>query len=81
MGGDHGCAVTVPASLAFVAHQPDAQLLLVGRRPDIETALKGERPDRIELVHADEVVESDDAPAILRCAPSAIRRCASRSTW
>lgn len=64
MGGDHGCAVTVPASLAFVAHEPDAQLLLVGRRPDIEAALKGERSERIELVHADEVVESGDAPAI-----------------
>ena len=64
MGGDHGCAVTVPASLAFVAHQPDVQLLLVGRRPDIEAALKGDRSERIELVHADEVVESGDAPAI-----------------
>jgi len=64
MGGDHGCVVTVAASLAFVAHEPEAQLLLVGRRPDIETALKGKRSDRIEVLHADEVVESDDAPAI-----------------
>ena len=64
MGGDHGCAVTVPASLAFVAHQLDAQLLLVGRRRDIEAALKGKHSARIELVHADEVVESGDAPAI-----------------
>ena len=64
MGGDYGCAVTVPASLAFVQHQADAQLLLVGRRPDIEAALKGKRPERVELVHADEVVESGDAPAI-----------------
>ena len=64
MGGDHGCAATVPASLAFVEHQADAQLLLVGRRPDIEAALKGKRHGRVELMHADEVVESDDAPAI-----------------
>ena len=64
MGGDHGCAVTVPASLAFAAHQFDAQLLLVGRRPDVEAALKGDRLERIEVIHADEVVESDDAPAI-----------------
>ena len=64
MGGDHGCAVTVPASAAFAAHEPEAHLLLVGRRADIETALKGERSDRIEIVHADEIVESDDAPAI-----------------
>ena len=64
MGGDHGCAVTVPASLAFEQHQADAQLLLVGRRPDIEAALKGKRPERVELLHADEIVESGDAPAI-----------------
>ncbi len=64
MGGDHGCAVTVPASLAFLDHQADAELLLVGRRLDIEAALKGKRPARVELLHADEVVESDDAPAI-----------------
>ena len=64
MGGDHGCAVTVPASLAFAQHQADAQLLLVGRQPDIEAALKGKRPERVELLHAEEIVESDDAPAI-----------------
>ena len=64
MGGDHGCAVTVPASLAFVEHQTDAQLVLVGRRPDVEAALKGRRHDRVELQHAEEVVESGDAPAI-----------------
>ena len=64
MGGDHGCAVTVPASLAFAQHQADSQLLLVGRQPDIEAALKGKRPERVELLHAEEIVESDDAPAI-----------------
>ncbi len=64
MGGDHGCAATVPASLAFVEHQTDAHLVLVGRRPDVEAALKGRRHDRVELLHADEVVESGDAPAI-----------------
>ncbi|HYM48764.1 MAG TPA: phosphate acyltransferase, partial [Burkholderiaceae bacterium] len=64
MGGDHGCAVTVPASLAFLNHHADAQLLLVGRRAEIEAALKGARPDRIEVLHADDVVEMGDAPAI-----------------
>ncbi len=64
MGGDHGCTVTVPAALAFVEHQADAQLLLVGRQADIEAALAKRRHTRIEIVHADEVVEMDDAPAI-----------------
>jgi glycerol-3-phosphate acyltransferase PlsX len=64
MGGDHGIAVTVPAALAFASHQPDARLLLVGRQPEIEQALAGRRPGAIELVHADEVVEMHDAPAL-----------------
>jgi glycerol-3-phosphate acyltransferase PlsX len=64
MGGDHGVAVTVPAALAFAAHQSDARLLLVGRQPDIERALGTRRPDTVELVHADEVVEMNDAPAL-----------------
>lgn len=64
MGGDLGCKVTVPAALAFLEHQTDAQLLLVGRQTEIETALKGSRHDRVEVLHAAEVVEMDDAPAI-----------------
>ena len=61
MGGDHGCSVTVPAALAFAELRSDVNMLLVGRRADLEAALRGPRPDRIELVHADEVVEMDDA--------------------
>jgi glycerol-3-phosphate acyltransferase PlsX len=64
MGGDHGVAVTVPAALAFAAHQPEARLLLVGRQPEIERALAGRRPAAVELVHAEEVVEMNDAPAL-----------------
>lgn len=67
MGGDHGCSVTVPAALAFLEHQPDAQLLLVGRQADIDAVLSQttpQRPGQVELIHADEVVEMDDAPAV-----------------
>lgn len=64
MGGDHGCKVTVPASLAFIEHEPDAHLLLVGRQADIEAALAGRRSSRVDIVHADEVIEMDDALAI-----------------
>ena len=31
MGGDHGPAVTVPASLAFLEEAPGAAVVLVGR--------------------------------------------------
>ena len=64
MGGDHGCSVTVPAALAFLEHHTDGHLLLVGRQAEIETALKSARNDRIEVLHAADVVEMDDAPAV-----------------
>jgi glycerol-3-phosphate acyltransferase PlsX len=64
MGGDHGIPVTVPASLAFLRHQPDASLLLVGRESDLKAALPGALPASIELVHAEEVVEMHDPVAV-----------------
>jgi glycerol-3-phosphate acyltransferase PlsX len=64
MGGDHGIPVTVPASLAFLAHQPDASLLLVGREGDIKAALPASVPRSIQIVHADEVVEMHDPVAL-----------------
>jgi glycerol-3-phosphate acyltransferase PlsX len=64
MGGDHGIPVTVPASLAFLAHQPDASLLLIGREPELKSALPASVPRSIEIVHADEVVEMHDPVAL-----------------
>ena len=64
MGGDHGLTVTVPASLAFLEHQPDASLLLVGREPDIAKTLPSGRARSIEIVHAEEVVEMHDPVAL-----------------
>lgn len=62
MGGDHGISVTVPAALGFLNATPDASLLLVGRSAEIERALPGALP-RVDVVHAEEVVEMHDAPA------------------
>jgi glycerol-3-phosphate acyltransferase PlsX len=65
MGGDHGLPVTVPAALAFARHQPAARLLLVGRQAQLEAEL-ARHPEaaalreRLELVHAEEVVEMHD---------------------
>jgi len=64
MGGDHGVAVTVPASLAFLKHQPDASLLLVGREADLKAALPARLPRGVEVIHAAEVVEMHDPVAI-----------------
>ena len=65
MGGDHGPSVTVPAAIAFARATPAAELLLVGRAGAIEphlTSVAAER-SRLQIVHAEEVVEMDDPPA------------------
>jgi glycerol-3-phosphate acyltransferase PlsX len=62
MGGDHGISVTVPSALHFAAEFPEASLLLVGRSAEIERAV-GKGGQRVEVVHAEEVVEMHDAPA------------------
>ncbi len=64
MGGDHGTAVTVPASLAFLAHQSDASLLLVGREAEIKAALSASVAGSIEIVNADDVIEMHDPVAL-----------------
>jgi len=63
MGGDHGVSVTVPAALRFAAEEPDVSLLLVGRATEVEAAV-GKATQRVEVVHAEEIVEMNDPPAI-----------------
>jgi glycerol-3-phosphate acyltransferase PlsX len=63
MGGDHGLSVTIPAALAFVDHEADAEVILVGREQDVAAALqKSGRTvgGRISVKHASEVVAMDD---------------------
>ena len=63
MGGDHGLSVTIPAALAFVDHESDAEVILVGRQEDVAAALqKSGRTvgGRISVKHASEVVAMDD---------------------
>jgi glycerol-3-phosphate acyltransferase PlsX len=67
MGGDHGPSVTVPASLDFLADDPDAQLLLVGLKEALEREISrhlGTHPSvdraRLTLVPATEVVGMDE---------------------
>lgn len=66
MGGDHGPAVTVPASLAFLEATPGAAVVLVGRPDAIEPILKKSRSparDRVRVHAASEVIGMDEAPA------------------
>lgn len=63
MGGDHGPVVTVPASLDFLAANPEAELLLVGQRAPLERELgrhRGEAGPRLSIVEAAEVVGMDE---------------------
>jgi glycerol-3-phosphate acyltransferase PlsX len=69
MGGDHGPSVTVPASLDFLAQDPESTLLLVGLKEPLERELARAdavfRADpairsRVEIVPATEVVGMDE---------------------
>ena len=68
MGGDRGLSVTLPAALQCAAEIPDLCLLLVGRSEQIEAALRAGKsragPGQIEIVHAQDVVQMDDPPAV-----------------
>jgi phosphate acyltransferase len=64
MGGDHGPAVTVPASLRFLKDESDARVILVGRHDAIDAVLSREKPnDRVSIQVATEVVDMDEPPA------------------
>ena len=63
MGGDHGLAVTVPASLDFLKSHADAKVLLVGDPQLLSQSLAKAQAElmlRIEIIAANEVVLMDD---------------------
>jgi len=67
MGGDHGCGMVIAgAKLALEAGKKISRLFLVGDQAAIHAALppRGFRDHRVRVVHASEVVEMDDKPAI-----------------
>ncbi|CAN8142378.1 phosphate acyltransferase PlsX [Thiomicrorhabdus sp. 6S2-11] len=65
MGGDHGLSVTVPASIDALNKFSDVHITLVGKQAEIEQALANYQYDqsRLNVVHADQVVEMDDLPS------------------
>ncbi|HEX8787857.1 MAG TPA: phosphate acyltransferase, partial [Telluria sp.] len=63
MGGDHGPSVTIPAALAFLKHEPEAELILVGLEDQVRAELKKHHAQdnpRISVRNASEVVAMDD---------------------
>jgi phosphate acyltransferase len=65
MGGDHGLATTIPASLKALKEFPKLHLLLVGDEASIAQALSVHSYDtsRISIVHAEQLVDMDEAPS------------------
>ena len=64
MGGDHGPTVTIPAAVAFVKREPDAELILVGLEDAIRAELKKNKATgqpRLSIVNATEVVTMADS--------------------
>jgi glycerol-3-phosphate acyltransferase PlsX len=66
MGGDHGPHVTVPATLEFLQHSPQARVVLVGMEDAIHRELaarKVEPNERLRVHGAGEVVAMDESPS------------------
>ena len=67
MGGDHGCGVIIAGVKGALEENKDiTTIYLVGNKADIHAALppRGFRDHRVRIVHASEVVEMEDKPAI-----------------
>jgi glycerol-3-phosphate acyltransferase PlsX len=67
MGGDHGCGVIIAGvKRALEENKEISNIYLVGNKADIHAALppRGFRDHRVSILHATEVVEMDDKPAI-----------------
>src|SRR5215469_5629637 len=67
MGGDHGCGVVIAGvKLALEANKKISRIFLVGDQAAIHAALpaRGFRDHRVRVVHATQVVEMDDKPAV-----------------
>ncbi|NJD27239.1 MAG: phosphate acyltransferase PlsX [Chloroflexi bacterium] len=63
MGGDHGPAEVVPGALDHARAQPDDHVLLVGDR-DRLAPIAGPLPSNVEIVHAGQVIEMHEHPAL-----------------
>ncbi len=69
MGGDHGCGVIIAGVKRALEEQKEkdlSRIYIVGNRAAIHAALppRGFRDHRVKIVHATEVIEMEDKPAI-----------------
>lgn len=67
MGGDHGPSVIVPAAARILKQFPNVRLILVGQEDVLLSHIKKSGlsvGDYLQIQHASEVVEMDEAPAL-----------------
>ena len=70
MSGDFGPRVIIPASLQFLEQNPSRKLFLVGDHKKISEHIPRKFQRRVEIVHADQVVDMDELPSVaLRSKP------------
>ena len=63
MGGDHGAGEVVPGALAYARSHPEDVIILVGDEA-VLAGLLGDRPPNVRTVHASQVVEMHEHPAM-----------------
>jgi glycerol-3-phosphate acyltransferase PlsX len=63
MGGDHGPAEIVPGVLEYATANPQDRLILVGDEARVR-ALAPALPSNVSIVHASQVIEMDEHPAL-----------------
>jgi len=80
MGGDFGPHVVIPACEKFLQQYPDTGIVIVGDEQAIQLQIAKVATsiaDRIEILHADQVIEMDEKPsAMLRGKPRSSMRLA-----
>jgi glycerol-3-phosphate acyltransferase PlsX len=63
MGGDHGLPEVVPGALDHARAHPEDHVLLVGDEARVR-AVAGDLPPNVSIVHASQVIEMDEHPAL-----------------
>jgi glycerol-3-phosphate acyltransferase PlsX len=63
MGGDHGVTEVIPGALDHARAHPEDQVILVGDEARIRLVAV-ELPSNVSIVHASEVIEMDEHPAL-----------------
>ncbi|URN93353.1 MAG: phosphate acyltransferase PlsX [Candidatus Pristimantibacillus lignocellulolyticus] len=62
MGGDNAPKEIVEGAIAAANDNQDIEIVLVGNKQAIQAIIGEQKPSNLSIIHADEVIESDDEP-------------------